>query len=303
MNSNQVQNQACIFLHIPKTAGTTLKHIFQHQYEPKEVFELYSLQQKPRKGIDEYLSLSKKQQSRIKMITGHIGFGLHEYLDRPYKYITVLRNPVKRVISYYQLHQRRKPQEIAARVSLEEFVRTWDSCQNDMTKYLSQDKIKAQLTFAKDHIHSPILCTQSSLEQAKLNLKQNIEVVGLLEQFDQTLILLKRNLGWKVFPYVKHNVTKNRSQAENIPTSTLELIRSLNQFDIQLYDYAKELFAASVLQQGDGFQEEVAELSRNNDSASFKIYFTLSSTYHRLTHKYLSYSNPPSIVKTIVKAG
>jgi len=58
-------------------------------------------------ATDETIESIKSQlpEKKIKIIKGHIPVDLHNYLDQQSNYITMLREPVKRVISAYYFRQ------------------------------------------------------------------------------------------------------------------------------------------------------------------------------------------------------
>ena len=96
LSQNIEEDSVVIFMHIPKTAGTSLRHIIQSQFQPNNVFEFYNLKTQPpkvRKGIEKYNNLSEAQKKRIKFVSGHVGFGLHEFLQRPCTFLLLFFAP------------------------------------------------------------------------------------------------------------------------------------------------------------------------------------------------------------------
>ena len=91
--------EALIFLHVPKSAGTTLNRLIEWEYP---LFEMYS--------VDPVLSrwsranlwqLPQRRLKNLRVFKGHMPFGLHEILPQAATYVTVIRDPVERVISAY----------------------------------------------------------------------------------------------------------------------------------------------------------------------------------------------------------
>jgi hypothetical protein len=105
-----------IFLHIPKTAGSTFSfHIQKNLKENERLLLTYDLlcinSRRPpmdaqvyRNKAWEYMSkISREEKRNIKVIYGHIvPYGIHKLFDRPARYITIFRDPVKRVKSIYK---------------------------------------------------------------------------------------------------------------------------------------------------------------------------------------------------------
>ena len=92
-----------LFLHIPKCAGTTLtEEVIKMRFKPDELIIFYD--QGPLEIVNRLQGMSKTVQRKIKCIAGHFYFGIHKYFDvRPSTYITLLRDPVERIISHYFL--------------------------------------------------------------------------------------------------------------------------------------------------------------------------------------------------------
>ncbi len=243
-----------LYLHIPKTGGTTLnKHLYRHlcakthdvaeqgyfhsgiYYYPQGFFV------KPNSQMPANIRRALARDD-LRAVLGHFRFGLHRYLSRPWTYVTLLRDPVDRIISLY-CHL-----NIAHEKSLEEFVSDppYREFDNDQTRRISG--IDAQIGH----------CTGLMLEKAKDNLGRYFSVVGTMERFDETLILLKRRFGWKkeLFYYFK-NFNPRRPAKETFAKQTLDAITSRNALDLKLYDFAQTLLDQAVRAQDNGFAEEL----------------------------------------------
>ncbi|HVX30184.1 MAG TPA: hypothetical protein VHA53_06860, partial [Nitrolancea sp.] len=125
-----------IFLHAPKTGGTTLVRIIERQSAPGSVLNLYDSSYG-----EELAAYPPEEIERIRAIAGHFYFGVHRFIARPSVYITVLRDPVARVISHYHF-VRCSPghylYDAANELSLSEFVVACgpDEPNNDQTRLL-----------------------------------------------------------------------------------------------------------------------------------------------------------------------
>ncbi len=87
MKLETTNERGLIFLHIPKTAGTTLRTIIDRQY-PRHVICYFHLYPKDR---SEFFAMSDQRRRELRVLQGHIEFGFHRYISVPVDYITLLR--------------------------------------------------------------------------------------------------------------------------------------------------------------------------------------------------------------------
>jgi len=249
-----------IFLHIPKTAGTTLHSIMGLNY-PQEV--MHSTDPASPHPFNEYKALDERKKEQIKVLVGHFAFGIHELIPGDSIYITVLREPIDRMISDFY-HIGRDPIH-----GLHELVRSGDMDLKGYLDHLASIKLDNGQTrmFAGDWRNNGAeICSLKMLERAKMNLKQHFAVAGLTERFDETLLLVGQKLEWEHLIYTKRNVTKNRPNREKISPEQLEILCEQNKYDLALYAYAQELFEDQIKQQGPSFYEDLKALQSQNAS-------------------------------------
>jgi hypothetical protein len=220
-----------IFIHIPKTAGSTLNKIIKSQFANKSIFKVDGF--KEGKSIEELKKLDKKERNKIRCVMGHMNFGVHKYLPRSSNYITVLRNPVDRLISlyYFILRQKQHPLHesiVSNNLSLEDFVNsdlTSLGIHNVQTRMLAGNKV----------------ATEAQLNSAKKNLQKYFTAVGLTEKFDRSLELFSEKLGWQINEYKSINVNQNRPQRAEVSQHIIQLLEEKNSFDMELYEFADRL--------------------------------------------------------------
>jgi hypothetical protein len=105
--------------------------------------------------------------------------------------------------------------------------------------------------------------TRAALERAQANLT-HFRVVGLLEEFDASLLLLRRAFGWHLPFYVKENVTKEKPDETFLDAETRGLVEEANRLDLELYEYARKLFEERCRAAGDQFAEELRHFRQSN---------------------------------------
>jgi hypothetical protein len=265
--------ETVIFVHIPKTGGSTLTEIIDRQYEDPYIFKT---KRPPAQYVQKFQDLSLEKKQAIQLIRGHLYFGFHELLppNQPYHYITMLREPIERVIShYYWALQSPKafnhPVVNSQKMSLKEFVSSGIQIDlnNCLTRYLSGVG-EESVGYGE--------CYPEMLERAKENLKNEFACFGFTEKFDETLILFKKSLGWKKSTfYIKKNVTQNRPNVEDLAPEDLTLIKQYNEMDIELYRYALDLFK-ELTENFSDIDQDIQRFTALNQSSSFiKTYFFL----------------------------
>jgi len=252
-----MHDETVVFVHIPKTAGTTLHHIIDQQYPPHLCYWI----KRHDVGVEEFKSQSAARRAELRMVRGHIPYGLHEYIPGPVAYFTILRQPIERLISYYYF-VRREPEHYlhdyanTQGVTLQHYVESRASLQTDNFQTRLISGIWTDVEYGK--------CEQEMLALAKHNLAEHFAVVGLTKRFDETLLLLKRAFGWKDIYYERQNVTQGRPRKEEISAETLAVLREHNRLDLELYAYAEDLFERQVREQGVFFNLAVRKFQNMN---------------------------------------
>jgi hypothetical protein len=233
-----------LFLHIPKAAGSTLNRIIAQQFAPEAI---YKTGRTPRPQLLAEVA-AMTPASPVRVITGHFVFGLHASLPQPSTYITVLRDPVKRLLSQYRFVKRleRHPMHEAVAsgaVTVHDFAK---SLGNTQTRYLSGSD-------------SPEL-DAAALALAKENLTRHFSAVGLAERFDESVVLFGRTLGWRVRTFTDSNVAPRRASEESVSADDLAAIRASTALDLELYRFAEARFAADLAALGPDFRLALTRL-------------------------------------------
>ncbi|MCB8978082.1 MAG: sulfotransferase family 2 domain-containing protein [Ardenticatenaceae bacterium] len=185
-------SKTVIFLHIPKTAGVTIRHLIRKQYRASEMYHHNLLLPKE---MDEALgNLSSEQKSQIRILWGHLIFGVHTYLPEPTTYFTFLRNPIERTIShYYYVLSRPQEFEIATYI-MENQIGFHEALERELIRDIQN--VQTRMIAGLPYDYPPNTYTEAHLETAKQNLAEHFAVVGLVERFDESLLLLKKAFGW-----------------------------------------------------------------------------------------------------------
>ena len=269
-----VEDPTLIYLHLPKCGGTTLNRLMEWEYPILLTYSIdpsffrwswYRLQR-----------WSPARLARMRVIKGHMPFGIHRRITRPATYITVLREPVERVISeyYFALHYRLHPQhERMQKLTLEEYATT-------TPHHNLQCKLLAGMAGPRDFLAGP--CTDETLAVAKANLAEHFTLAGLTERFDETLALLKVMLGWRLDHYASFNVTRVRPRKDAVPEATQRIIAEVNRYDVELYGHVVPLFEQALERHRDAVTAALEEVRSAGDLGPVgKVAYQAASTFRK----------------------
>jgi len=209
------KHETLIFLHVPKTAGVSMSRTIIRQFAEDEVYHVRSraherapVFSKAHGTIDDFRRLPETERGRYRLILGHMHFGLHEHVPRPCAYVTVLRDPVERLLSHYgQFRRMAENHEFPdghGFSTFEEFCKTkWNAADNHQTRFLCGTEFDRY-------------SRAENLERAKENLRRHFRVVGTMERFDETVGVLHRVHGWPDVAQFRDNVGRGRLQREAV---------------------------------------------------------------------------------------
>jgi hypothetical protein len=180
---------------------------------------------------------------QYQLITGHFSLLTQAGFCRSRYSMTLLRDPIRRIFSAYTFwraaDEHNPVTSKAHELSFSDFVRYFiDSPAIVHNPYTCH--------FAGVGFDCPVYPGGSSaiLALAKDNLAA-FDFVGICEDFGRSARLLCKELGWRCPDLIPHN---NRSRSETrldeIDPVTMDILHQRNQLDLELYQYARELFKA-----------------------------------------------------------
>lgn len=240
MNEHQISPAVpLVFVHIPKAAGTSLKDLIARVYAGRP-----SLFFTPGDGrLERFAALPPASRAGCAVVAGHEPFGLHRVFDgtgaRP-AVITVLREPVARVISLYNYIFRepahtRHADFVSRRPTVRDVVEAGD--------FVPFDNHQVRFLAGRATHRKPFgALGGSDLERAKRNLAEGVRVFGLQDRMGETLRLFASELGWPPLDLPALNRTGGASFAPAIGDGDRTAIAETNELDAELYRYAGTLF-------------------------------------------------------------
>lgn len=265
------RDHALIFVHIPKTAGSTLEQILLRQYRAAEIYPFIEVE-----DYAQVTALPPEQKTRFKLFQGHMPYGLHRFLEQPARYITLLRNPVQVALSSYFYFEMGYRRAVSSQSTPVMTPTVDDMSQSKMRSMF--DNLQTRHLSGKTWVKFGT-CTQEMLETAQANLARDFSF-GLVERFDESVVSLSKIFGWRAPYYIKTNVSRKRPELERIAPDALAWLQELNCFDFQLYQFAEQLFDAQISRLDAPMAEMVERYRANNLK-----YGSLFDTWSRVKRK------------------
>lgn len=226
------------FAHIPKTGGTTVVDMLQRHFGLRHMAVHHRSQVGPYTKSDLEFDLGVHRLTRS--ISGHtlcpfVDFGRWENQLRWY---TFVRDPTDRLLSHYQ-HQ---------------FHRTGGRYKVPFEEWLR--------SYRRGNWMVRMIAGREDLQAAKTIIDRKGVFVGMLERFDESLVLLRLHLGIPGL-CVDYGEPKNpggrqaRSTVRNNMEAHREAIAATNRLDEELYKYVRENI----------WPAQVERLGRDSESA------------------------------------
>ena len=228
-----------VFIHIHKTAGTSLIEWLQRSYPL--TCTLHNCSDLEGLARTRLASLYRSQ-----FIRGHFGCAALDYLPHPVSLILLLRDPVERVLSHYHHHCNDSTDSFAQffdaanRISLPTYLR--HPCFIEFVDNLQTRELGVPGSIGNG-VYRPVFAhlTQAqkaqSLDRAK-RLIDTAQVVGVTEAFDQFMRLM-----CTTFPVLYDSSLPHYRQRRATLDVTEEIrgeIAERNTFDVELYAHAKQ---------------------------------------------------------------
>jgi len=225
-----------LFMHIPKTAGTTLRATMIKNYKRSEIAYIYP--DPPGFPVRNLRDLPLSQRAQFRLVVGHFQYGMHNEVTNDYWYFTIVRNPVARVWSQYQFLVEFKDPLIVRNgnvKSLQEVLegRVTANVDNLMVRCFAGVN---ETKFPPGSIDGEVY------ELAKHNLENAFVYVGQQERLGEAYAFLQEKLGWSwSLPpeTINRGSYASREQMDEVKAG---LIRRFNSWDVKLYEHTLKVF-------------------------------------------------------------
>ena len=229
------QPKKILFDHLPKCGGSSLNAYLIAGFSNQKRFTIDGAN--PSTSVEEFKALPEEIRYEYSLINGHLANRLIEYANPECLKVTILREPVERIISLYYYIKKSEihflhSKLIEANMSLEEYVTSdlSNAAKNWYTSHFSALSVK--------HIDQN---PKESVAKAVDNLFSKYDIIGLLSEYDAFIQSLKRHANLKTkYDNIKQNVTEGRPTPEEISPTTRKTIEEINYIDLDFYKKVTE---------------------------------------------------------------
>jgi len=281
------------FLHIPKTAGTSFTAILDN------FFDLYSIC--PEQTWHQFLR--KMPNFNYNFIRGHYGYSICKILPKEPVCITMLRDPIDRTRSYYDhIHAYPKANHqlpddyLSDDESLLDVLNNKDKKKifsNVQTRHIAVDIDGLSLSkllgstehekyvgiFENFPAFVDIDTSDSTLiTKAKKRLSK-FAFVGLVEKYEESLLLLYYTFGWKPIRNKWKLMQTGKTKKEDLSELTMKAIKNCTKLDQELYGFARQLFEQRYTEMINILKEKYYEPRLSNLSFLDMMFELLEKNY------------------------
>ncbi|MEV4715114.1 hypothetical protein [Micromonospora sp. NPDC049374] len=235
------------YVHINKNAGNSIIEALLNNYPGQ--FRQYLVSGRrsnggpgaktvdsPDEDVRQIVSEIVENQHRHDAIALNLPVGVHRRIGRPVRYVTMLREPVDRCVSYWYWAYRKR-----------DTGNLWAALQAGLPDGVAG----LPLQFRDDQVRflsgtTNVETTDDDLALAKKAVEEHFAFVGTVERFAECQARLGEMLSWKR-PATFHLNSGDRGDHRLLPPEAIDIFRAANTRDMELYQWLTRSYLPSVL--------------------------------------------------------
>ena len=237
--------EVTVFLHVPKAGGQTVRGVLGRIHGSDGLLDY-------RGPLADDVTL-EADWSRVRLVEGHLVWGAQDQVPGPTAVVTILREPVSRIVSLHRYMQR------TTEHPLHDQVRDLDLIAFVESGIAEHEVVDAQVRQISGQLHRAP--DQGTLDAALRNVEA-MAAVGTVEDLASSLLVFRRRLGWPLPVHRSHN----RASRPPRPLEAREqaAVESVTRLDRQLHNAACERLARDVAAAGMALQIDRVALGLGN---------------------------------------
>lgn len=218
-----------LFEHVPKCGGSSMSDYFRRHYVVSATFDRYGA--RPHEQ-EEFLALPEPRRHAYEFVLGHGVHPLLEHCDPGIVAVTILREPVARIVSHYYFVKATPGHYLHGRMMADKMTLR-DYAASGISNELRNDMVCRFLGVTPEEAEAD---PEGAVDAAWGVLQDRYDVVGVLERLAPAMEAIRAAAGLSSrWSDVRINRTKGKVPIEKITAEDRCVIEDHNALDIELY--------------------------------------------------------------------
>lgn len=228
------------FIHIPKTAGTSIRYMLYKQFKAIEIYpnnvDFYILNKGKYVTLKDFKSNHNNYITKYtKLLMGHFRlFPVENWKGNPPKTFTFFRDPISRIVSTINYHKKKG--------------RRYENLTEE--DIISKIEIKESQQMARTFGYDPI---KNNIKETLENISK-VDAIGITENMDISIKNINKTFRWQLISN-SHRNKSNQGTSQN--KGLINKIESLNMIDVVVYNHAKSVFKNQCNYNGIEFNPDI----------------------------------------------
>ncbi len=225
-----IGDSLCVFFHVPKTAGTSLRGEIAQILQPDVNIAVdytdtsRSFHERMDEAVDNFIA--EAAATKVRFASGHILARHAQRIRSAFpeaRFVTFLRDPVHRVISDYR-YQRSPRHPVYA-----DFIKQVPS----LEAYL---ELRAERNKTAQHLVAPDVLLGGDPAECVDYVLRTYAFIGVQEMYPISFRTLTSLMGSPAWPKLRENVNTDNDSERQVTREVSDRIRAANAIDVAIYD-------------------------------------------------------------------